>query len=215
MKDERYRENPRAARDFESVLPKGDEKHVARVRLRTLRASIPEEKRAKYSKQIETYLYQLDEVSRASSFFIYVSCGSEVDTHSLIRRLQENDKIVAVPKIMDSNTMEAIRFKAWQELRPAVLGILTPTASEPYQGPIDIAITPGLGFTPSGQRLGQGRGYYDQWFATHTVNLKIALAYEAQIVDHLPTDATDIPVDVILTERRTIRVARDGLHTPI
>ena len=185
--------------------PQALAKQALREKLRAMRARLPVEKRYEYSKKIERHLYNLDEVRHATAFFIYVSHASEVETHSIIRWALM-DKIVAVPKICASKTMEAHRLTGWEALRPATLGILTPVDSVLYSGSIDVAITPGLGFTLSGNRLGFGRGYYDHWFATHPVKLKVGLAFEAQIVDQMPTDATDIQVDVILTEKRTIRV---------
>jgi len=50
-----------------------------------------------------------------------------------------------------------------------------------------------------------GRGYYDKWFANNNVQNKIALAFEKQLVDYLPIEDTDIPVDMIVTEKSVIR----------
>ena len=65
-------------------------------------------------------------------------------------------------------------------------------------------ITPGLGFTYGGYRIGYGRGYYDKWFAKHTVKHKIAPAFERQILEDLKVSELDIPVDKIVTEDRMI-----------
>jgi len=58
----------------------------------------------------------------------------------------------------------------------------------------------------SGQRLGYGLGYYDKWFTSHKVGLKVAPCYECQLLEELPADEHDVPVDVLVTEDRVIRV---------
>ena len=102
--------------------------------------------------------------------------------------------------------MIAVPFSGWDDLIPGELGILTPRGEDTISGNIDIAITPGLGFTRTGQRIGYGRGYYDQWFSGNSVAHKIALSFEAQILDSLPVTVTDIPVDIIVTEQEIIRI---------
>ncbi|MCH8163804.1 MAG: 5-formyltetrahydrofolate cyclo-ligase, partial [Proteobacteria bacterium] len=115
-------------------------------------------------------------------------------------------KTLAVPKIVKSDYMQAETFSSWEDLVPGELGILTPTDSTPCNGPFDVAITPGLGFTLSGQRVGFGRGYYDKWFAQNKVRHKIALAFEVQLINEMPVEDTDVPMEKIVTEKRVIVV---------
>jgi 5-formyltetrahydrofolate cyclo-ligase len=51
--------------------------------------------------------------------------------------------------------------------------------------------------------LGHGKGYFDN-LLNHTKASKIALAFEFQIVENIPTEKHDIPVDKIVTEKRII-----------
>ena len=100
--------------------------------------------------------------------------------------------------------MIAVKLSDQNDLAPDSMGILTPNSDQEISGPFDIAITPGLGFTNKGERLGYGRGYYDRWFSKHKVKTKIALAFELQLIDVLPTEKTDQLVDMIVTEERII-----------
>ena len=103
--------------------------------------------------------------------------------------------------------MLAVPFDSWEALQPGQLGIPSPVATEPLATPVDVCITPGLGFSPTGGRLGYGRGYYDRWFASHPPLVKAALAYECQLLDNLPVDENDVPMDMIITEKRVIRIS--------
>jgi 5-formyltetrahydrofolate cyclo-ligase len=62
---------------------------------------------------------------------------------------------------------------------------------------IDLAIVPGVGFSPQGARLGRGKGYYDRLLP----NLhcpKIGLALPCQIADEIPTKEWDIFMDEVI-----------------
>jgi 5-formyltetrahydrofolate cyclo-ligase len=137
---------------------------------------------------------------------LFISYGNEVHTHDLLKYFLKQGKTLAVPKILPEKTMIAVQFSQWEDLIPGELGILTPSGNTPYSGDFDVVITPGLGFTLQGHRIGYGRGYYDKWFASHNARNKIAIAFEAQLVDELPTDETDVPVVIVVTEERVIRI---------
>ncbi len=182
------------------------QKSETRKILKSARASIPEATRMDAANSITEQILRLDEIRDARAIFIYISYASEVHTHALIKALLNAGKTLAVPKIVNSDYMQAETFSSWEDLVPGELGILTPTDSTPCNGPFDVAITPGLGFTLSGHRMGFGRGYYDKWFAQNKVRHKIALAFEVQLVDEMPVEDTDVPMEKIVTEKRVIVV---------
>ncbi len=71
------------------------------------------------------------EVALAHSIFCFISFSDEVDTHNLIRELQQQNKIIIVPKILPIRKMAAVLLPAWQELETDSFGILVPRSSQP------------------------------------------------------------------------------------
>ena len=154
--------------------------------------------------KITQQLKGLQPLLSASHIFCFVSVNHEVDTHELIDWLISQGKNVSIPKIINGN-MLAVRFPGWQNLISGKFGIPEPDNIEIISSPVNVCITPGTGFSPAGGRLGLGKGYFDRWFSENTAELKIAPAYELQVVDDLPADTHDVPVDVIVTENRILR----------
>ena len=183
-----------------------EQKAEIRTRLKQIRAAIPQKDRQKYSQIITSRIRDLEVIRRSQHIFIYISCDGEVETHDLINKLLKQGKTLAVPKIIDSDHMVAVAFTDWSELETGQLGILTPKSCEPAADNFDVVITPGLGFTTDGYRIGYGRGYYDKWFAKHQVQQKIAMTFDEQVIETLPITDFDIPVNMIVTESRIIQV---------
>ncbi|MFK8069046.1 MAG: 5-formyltetrahydrofolate cyclo-ligase [Gammaproteobacteria bacterium] len=181
-----------------------DQKKQLRETLKQNRAEISQLDRERYSKIIADQLFELDQIRNANVVFAYISYATEVITHDILKRLLADGKNVIVPKILSPTKMIAQHLENWEDLEPGILGILTPQKGAIYCDTVDVAITPGLGFTTKGHRIGFGAGYYDRWFATHNVFASIALAFEKQIINKLPTDKNDIPVGLIVTEDRVI-----------
>jgi 5-formyltetrahydrofolate cyclo-ligase len=95
----------------------------------------------------------------------------------------------------------------WEEYAlPGGNKIFQPLPFQPLVPPEQIAavLVPGLGFTPQGQRLGRGAGFYDRYLSLVPQALRVGVAFELQIVDTLPCEEHDLPVDIILTESRLI-----------
>lgn len=183
-----------------------EQKRQLRAKLKKRRSTLTETAVAEKSQQIQQNLQTIDAFKQAKSFFCYISYLNEVDTHALIELFLKQNLSLAVPKIMGREEMIAVPFTSWEELEPDNMGILTPKSNEVALGPFDVTITPGLGFTSNGDRLGYGRGYYDRWFANYDVKTRIGIAFEVQVVEELPLEKTDMPLDMLVTEERIINL---------
>lgn len=175
--------------------------------LQSRRADLTVTERARANTAILQGVLALPGLAAARSVFCYISAGDEVDTHPLVGHLRQLGKTLVAPKILPGQPMIAVPFSDWADLAPGILGILAPRSSQPFADRVDIVITPGLGFTPAGGRLGYGKGYYDGWFATRPHGTRVALAYDCQVVEALPLTPADVPVHEIITEQRRITVA--------
>lgn len=140
--------------------------------------------------------------------FIYVSKENELSTRNLITYFFEKDKIVVVPKIT-GRYIESFRINSFEDLEPQHYGILGPKGgaeSFPSES-IDLFIIPGRRFDLCGNRKGHGYGYFDR-FLKNIKNKKpiIGLCHEKDLQDgKMMCRDTDIPVDLVLTEKRGIR----------
>jgi 5-formyltetrahydrofolate cyclo-ligase len=181
------------------------DKQALRARLRSARASLPSAERAAASERIRQRVLAEDAVRRSRTAFCFVSLGVEVDTRPLIDELAAGGRTILIPRISSAEDMLAVEFPGWGALEPGQLGIPTPASDLAFAGRVDVVITPGVGFTAAGDRLGMGKGYYDRWFATHDYGLSIALCFDCQLVAALPVSTTDVPVDLIVTEQRVLR----------
>jgi 5-formyltetrahydrofolate cyclo-ligase len=72
----------------------------------------------------------------------------------------------------------------------------------------DLIFIPGLAFSRTGDRLGRGKGFYDQ-FLENFDGLKIGVCFEEQLKDEIPTEKTDQKMDMILTDQRMFKTKKD------
>ena len=94
----------------------------------------------------------------------------------------------------------------WDDLCPGAYDILEPKQDcrKPIDlDTIDIIIVPGVAFDTTGNRMGHGKGYFDR-LLKHLDALRIGLAFEFQIVSHVPMDPHDEKMDIIVTEKQII-----------
>ncbi len=191
---------------FLPLMSLSRQKQLIRERMKQLRSELSESDRLLRSQRVINHFLQLPQVRTAKTVFCYVSFGGEVNTRHFIEQLLIAGKTVLVPKIIN-NIMYPIEITSFFDLKPNKLGIPEPIHSSPFEGLVDICFTPGLAFTRNGDRLGYGKGYYDQYFFQNPGVLKIALAYDFQILTDLPITIYDQKVDLIATESKLINCA--------
>lgn len=78
-----------------------------------------------------------------------------------------------------------------------------------HSAKMDLVIIPGIAFDVRGNRIGFGKGYYDRYLSGYESGQRpyiAALIYDFQLLDNIPADENDIPVDFIITEKRTVNL---------
>lgn len=90
---------------------------------------------------------------------------------------------------------ELVRSPGW--------GIREPAPHAPAGHP-DLIIVPLLAADAAGNRIGYGKGHYDRTLPLHDAP-RIGVAFDCQVIDHVPAEAWDAPLDWLVTPTRTIR----------
>ncbi len=185
--------------DSQQGMTKTDVRAAIREKLHAMSP----QQRDDHDRRILERLMALPDFQTAERVFSYLPLPHEVNTRPIVDMLLDIHGVAYVP-VTDrgDHTLRVAELTATDELVEGAYGILEP-AEPSYVAPdaIDVWILPGLAFDEQGDRLGQGGGFFDAFFAAHPVGgLKVALAYSFQVVDRVPTSAHDVPVDLILTE---------------
>lgn len=175
-------------------------KAALRRELKARRASLPD--REKRDAALLERLLSLEEYRAAAQLLTYVSVGEEADTRRLMEAAWADRKEVFAPVCRPGGQLTFHRAAGWEDLRPAPFGLLEPDpdrcpAWQP-NGPA-LCVAPGLAFDRRGRRLGYGKGYYDRFLAVFT-GAAVGLCYGALLLDSIPAEAHDRPVDRIVTE---------------
>lgn len=168
------------------------------------RDQLPETEREEFSRVITNCVLAQEEVKRAKGVFCFVGFGSEPDTQPLIRQLLADGKTVYVPKTEKGNpVMELAQIDSLDALEVDYYGILAPGKTDARRGAhtdVDVVIVPGVVFDKQGNRIGYGAGYYDRFLANDSSLFKLAIGYSMQVIDAVPVDEHDIPVDAFVSE---------------
>jgi len=140
---------------------------------------------------------------------ITISQGIEWNTKPIIESAWRNHKTICVPKCNPKDhTMKFYKLEQFEQLEEGFAKILEPKIKECMEvkkNDIDLLVVPGILFDKNGYRIGYGGGFYDRYLVDfHGVTVSIAA--NQQIVEKVPTNRYDIPVQYIITENDFIQI---------
>ncbi len=165
--------------------------------IRTLKRQYSKTQLAEMSLEIVEKLLAHPQVRNSHTILLYSPLPDEVDVSAMLDVLR--DKRLLLPKVTGDTSMELRLYTGADCLSAGAFGIMEPTgeAFSDYQS-IDLAIVPGMAFDRECHRLGRGKGYYDRLLAQLPNIYKIGVCFSFQLVEAIPTDATDIPMNEIV-----------------
>jgi 5-formyltetrahydrofolate cyclo-ligase len=175
-------------------------KHKIRSHIKEKLNNHSELEKTKKSGIIKDRLFNEEAFREAKVVMFYVSLKDEVNTMSMIDEAIRIGKRVCVPVIIkEEKRLIAGEIKdRIADLERQHFGIYQPKAGHVKEVPledIDLIIVPGIAFDKKNVRLGRGHGYYDRFLcALPNKTRTVGLAFDFQVVEHLPQDSHDIPV---------------------
>jgi 5-formyltetrahydrofolate cyclo-ligase len=179
-------------------------KQDLRREMREKRAAIPAAEAARARVAACEAALSLPVWDRVRTCAMYLALRDELDAGPLQRELTTRGITVVFPRVVPGprELLHFHRIDGDCTLVAGPLGLLEPPSDAPEVplSAIDLFIVPGLAFDARGARIGYGRGHFDATLAAAAGALRVAYAYEIQIVPAVPESAGDERVDVIVTE---------------
>jgi 5-formyltetrahydrofolate cyclo-ligase len=181
-----------------------------RIETKARRAAMSTDEVTRASDIIRQHVLDLKQLREARSVFTYVSIHNEPDTRNLIRDLLALGKRVSVPRIDSAGLMQAHLITTLDDLTPGTPGtpdqfnLPVPAPDSPIDTNPGVTLVPGLAFNQTGNRLGMGGSHYDRYLVNHPDIFTIGLCYDWQIMDNLPTETHDQPVNKLVTDARVL-----------
>jgi 5-formyltetrahydrofolate cyclo-ligase len=198
---------------MKSPSPQVSSKDAARRTLAEARRSLAPGERRERSRRVVAFCRDLPGFASAEVVCSYINFREEVETTELIAALLREGRRVAVPVQVRGSARQLVfsEISSLTEMERNDFGILQPPLAAARLVPaaaIQLFLVPGLAFDPAGHRLGYGLGCYDRAFADAAPGaIKVGLAFEVQILESVPADLHDVPMDFVVTENRVIRAA--------
>lgn len=143
--------------------------------------------------------------------FLPISSKNEVDTSFILSILQGKDKNIVLPKIEGTNSLQHILLTDNTKLSANSWGI-----PEPIDGievpikKIDVIFVPLLAFDKNGNRVGYGKGFYDNFIKDCKSDvIKVGLSLFTAEEEISDINDNDIPLDYCVTPEKVYSFSRD------
>ncbi|WP_051569156.1 5-formyltetrahydrofolate cyclo-ligase [Alkaliphilus transvaalensis] len=185
-------------------------KKIIRQEILNKREGLDQQAVQEKSEKIYDLLTATDHYQKAQCVMLFLSFRNEVDTNKIIQDLLKANKRVFIPvTVPKTKALIVSELKdPINDLEVGTFGVLEPKkeALRPVSPDLlDLIIVPGVAFDKRGYRIGYGAGYYDRFLPNINPQVPlIALALEVQMIDLVPNDNYDFPVQYIITENQII-----------
>jgi 5-formyltetrahydrofolate cyclo-ligase len=188
------------------------DKDTLRRELMARRAGLSAETVRTASEDALSLIRSLAEWRQAREVLVYWPVRGEVDVRPLVAELWQRGCRVLMPRCRPDayGEMDIACAACEDELVPGPFTLMEPDAGK--CPPVDecspdMALVPGVCFDRRGYRLGFGGGYYDRLLATEGMKrpLILGIGYAFQLVESLPVQPWDMPVDIVCTEEELWR----------
>lgn len=181
-----------------------EEKRLIRKQIFAARKQCSDAQVEEWSHQITDQVLKLSEFVKAKHILAYADYNHEVMTRYIIEEAWKAGKEVAVPKVVGKD-MVFYRLTDFSQLEPGYFGIPEPVRGEIVKWEDALMVMPGVAFDPENNRVGYGGGFYDRFLEKQPDITRLAVAFDFQILDLVPTEPTDICPQIIVTQSKVYR----------
>lgn len=189
-------------------MPIKEEKQILRKSLKLIRSKLDSSFIESRALAITNKFFNIVDINKFREVCLYISFANEVPTKNIIEKLLNKNIKVSAPYIIDDHNMT---LKYIEDYSKDINFNTKFGNGEPFAHCKDcnvenvtMFIIPALAFDENCNRLGFGRGYYDNILKENKNALRIGLSYDYQILPILPKDDNDEILDIIISENKVI-----------
>ncbi len=192
--------------------PVVDQKRAIRAELRERRRNRTSTQTSQDTIALTVHLRALVDDIGARSLSIYLSLPSEPDVRPFIAWAQSEGLSVLLPVSRDDGLLDWVTATDALEESMGSLGVPEPTGE--VLGPlaindVDLIVVPAASIDSHGTRLGWGRGFFDRMLGSMSRRPPVfAVVFTDELVDELPNEVHDSPVDGVVTPAGITRFDR-------
>ena len=181
------------------------EKNEIRYKIKNLREVLLDTEKRSAAREVFDRLEKTAAFLLADRIMMYHSLPDELYTHDFLRKWAGQKKFY-LPRV-NGVDLEVLPYEE-SRLELGSFHIEEPTGKDVTDpSEIELVVVPAVAYDRKGRRLGRGKGFYDR-FLQHTRATKIGVGYEFQLLEELPTEPHDIPMDMVITQHTTIIVKK-------
>ena len=185
---------------------KTDDKNQLREKLKLQRAQLTKAEREALSQAAAKQVLHGDVLQGAANIGLFSSVRDEIDTTPLFRLLTSAGLRAFFPKMNRvSQRLDWGPVTRLDSMVKGPYGIHEPAEASSDVASLELIVVPGLGFGLNGGRLGYGAGWYDRTLEGFE-GAVVGLGYDFQVLEAVPTEGHDHPVNWIVTELRAIPI---------
>lgn len=184
------------------------EKQQIRKKGQSARRGMSEEERKTASLAIARRIAASDEFKKACRIMIYQAMPDEADLDYLTELPEAEGKQFCYPHVLGEGKMEVLFPSGADEWVTGQFGIMEPDpakASVVAPEELELILCPCTAFDEKGGRMGMGGGYYDRYLPACVNAVIAAVAFETQKVETVPTEETDVRMNLIFTDAEEYR----------
>ena len=194
---------------------RNEEKHALRRELRRARAQMGHQGRLAAGQTVNRLLKRY--IKKGRKIGVYWPMGSELRLDGFVRAAQKRGAKLYLPYIeprsrrMWFTPYPADGVKQERKRGRAKLHVPQFAGRKIRVHGLSILLVPIVGIDREGYRLGQAGGYYDATLSAmkHRLQAKtIGVGFACQLVDRLPHEAHDVPLDGFVSERGALAFRR-------
>lgn len=177
------------------------DKAEIRRKIKAMRQMLSEAERLSAAEEVFARIEKTAAFLMADNVLMYHSLPDELSTHAFLKKWASK-KHFFLPRVNGVN-LDILPYDE-SRLELGSFHIEEPTGEncvDPSE--IELIIVPAVAYDRRGNRLGRGKGFYDRLLGEAKAT-KIGVGYEFQLVDEIPVEPHDVPMDMVITQTTTI-----------
>lgn len=185
---------------------KFSEKNEIRYRIKNMRSMLLDSEKRLAAQEVFDRLEKTAAFMLADRIMMYHSLPDELYTHDFLRKWAGRKRFY-LPRV-NGVDLEVLPYEE-SRLELGSFHIEEPSGNNvtnPEE--IELVVVPAVAYDRSGRRLGRGKGFYDR-FLKNTKATKVGVGYEFQLIDEVPHEPHDVPMDMVITQHTTIIITQN------